>query len=135
MLADLELIDCYSHLSNFHNISDDIASKMLESAKRNLSKMRWFGLVEYQMASEVLFEHAFQPLHFGSQFEKWNSTHSSEALDAIPRDLLDEITRLNHLDVALYDFAKKLFFQRYRDLTDQDLSSLMSSSHSANSLQ
>ena len=29
---------------------------MLESAKENLSKMRWFGLVEYQLASQYLFE-------------------------------------------------------------------------------
>ena len=53
---------------------------MLASAKKNLSQMRWFGLVEFQLASEILFEHVFQPLHFASPFQKWNSTHSLEAL-------------------------------------------------------
>ena len=53
---------------------------MLESAKYNLSKMRWFGLIEYQVASELLFEDAFQPLHFVTPFEKWNSTRGDDVL-------------------------------------------------------
>ena len=53
---------------------------MLESAKENLSKMRWFGLVEYQQASQYLFEGAFYPLHFIEPFSKWNSTNGDNAL-------------------------------------------------------
>ena len=53
---------------------------MLDSAKYNLSKMRWFGLIEYQVASELLFEDAFQPLHFATPFEKWNSTRGDDVL-------------------------------------------------------
>lgn len=116
MLADLELVECYNYFQTFNNLTDDIERKLLESAKLNLSKMRWFGLVEYQLASEILFEHAFQPLHFGSPFTKWNVTHSSEALMDIPDDLLQRVTEMNHLDAALYEFAKDLFFQRYKNL-------------------
>ena len=48
---------------------------MLDSAKDNLFKMRWFGLVEYQKASQFLFEAAFYPLHFVEPFKNWNSTY------------------------------------------------------------
>ena len=53
---------------------------MLESAKENLSKMRWFGLVEYQQASQYLFEGAFYPLHFVEPFSRWNSTNGENEL-------------------------------------------------------
>lgn len=120
MLADLELVSCYDNLKNLQNIQKEIELKMLASAKKNLSRMRWFGLVEFQLASEILFEHVFQPLHFASPFQKWNSTHSLEALSAIPTELLDKITRLNHLDVELYEFARELFFQRYQEVIEFD---------------
>ena len=81
---------------------------MLESAKENLVKMRWFGLIEYQLASKELFEYAFQPLRFDIEFEKWDDTHSSAAIQDIPQKLIDEITRLNHLDAELYAFARDL---------------------------
>lgn len=116
MLADLDLVNCYENLSNFHNVSSDIERIMLDSAKHNLSTMRWFGLVEFQQASEILFEHVFQPLHFDPPFQKYNSTHSSEAIENIPEDLLQKITQLNHLDAALYEFARDLFFQRYQNV-------------------
>ena len=81
---------------------------MLESAKENLVKMRWFGLIEYQLASKELFEYSFQPLRFDIEFEKWDDTHSSAAIQDIPQKLIDEITRLNHLDAELYAFAREL---------------------------
>ena len=81
---------------------------MLESAKENLVKMRWFGLIEFQLASKELFEYAFQPLRFDIEFEKWDDTHSSAAIQDIPQKLIDEITRLNHLDAELYAFARDL---------------------------
>ena len=81
---------------------------MLESAKENLVKMRWFGLIEYQLASKELFEYSFQPLRFDIEFEKWDDTHSSAAIQDIPQKLIDEITLLNHLDAKLYEFAREL---------------------------
>ena len=53
---------------------------MLDSAKENLSKMRWFGLVEYQQASQYLFESVFEPLHFIAPFSRWNSTNGENEL-------------------------------------------------------
>jgi hypothetical protein len=93
---------CYPFLTDF------FIRKMLESAKENLVKMRWFGLIEYQLASKELFEYSFQPLRFDIEFEKWDDTHSSAAIQDIPQKLIDEITRLNHLDVELYAFAREL---------------------------
>lgn len=118
MLADLEQIDCYTHLSDLNKIPPDIEKKMLQSAKENLAKMRWFGLIEYQLASKELFEYSFQPLRFDIPFEKWDATHSSSAIQDIPEDLIQNITRLNHLDAELYSFARDLFFQRYRKMKE-----------------
>ena len=94
MLADLSLVGCYKNIFNltethldrqfittFPNEDQTPAFRvMLESAKENLSKMRWFGLVEYQQASQYLFEGAFYPLHFIEPFSKWNSTNGDNAL-------------------------------------------------------
>jgi len=122
MIADLTKIDCYNHLGNLSHVPEDIerynnslirnfltqTRKMLESAKENLVKMRWFGLIEYQLASKELFEYSFQPLRFDIEFEKWDDTHSSAAIQDIPQKLIDEITLLNHLDAKLYEFAREL---------------------------
>ena len=105
MLADLTQIGCYQNIFNltvneldrFEIILDNnllaitfiwflqelkllFLRVMLDSAKYNLSKMRWFGLIEFQVASELLFEDAFQPLHFATPFEKWNSTRGDDVL-------------------------------------------------------
>ena len=97
MLADLSLVGCYKNIFNLTETHLDryfyiqliliknylLITKfrvMLESAKENLSKMRWFGLVEYQQASQYLFEGAFYPLHFIEPFSKWNSTNGDNAL-------------------------------------------------------
>ena len=37
-------------------------------------------------------------------------------ISEIPNDLLSKIAELNHLDAELYDFARELFFQRYRQI-------------------
>lgn len=43
-----------------------------------------------------------------------------QIFSAIPTELLDKITRLNHLDVELYEFARELFFQRYQEVIEFD---------------
>ena len=43
-----------------------------------------------------------------------------QIFSAIPTELLDQITRLNHLDVELYEFARELFFQRYQEVIEFD---------------
>jgi len=137
MLADLTQIGCYQNIFNLtvneldrfimnKNIiilyilicflrENKILRVMLDSAKYNLSKMRWFGLIEFQVASELLFEDAFQPLHFGTPFEKWNSTRGDDVLSQISDETLEKIKAGNHLDAKLYEFAQSLFFQRYED--------------------
>lgn len=113
MLADLSQVGCYQNIFNLSQKQLD--SVMLESAKYNLSKMRWFGLIEYQVASELLFEDSFQPLHFSTPFEKWNSTRGDDVLSQINQKTLDKIKNGNHLDIQLYEFAQSLFFQRYEE--------------------
>jgi len=110
MLADLTQIGCYA---NIFNLTDTHLDRvMLDSAKGNLSRMRWFGLVEFQQASQYLFEGAFEPLHFIAPFSRWNSTNGENELRQLKPEILALIKRRNHLDIELYKYARDLFFQR-----------------------
>ena len=86
---------------------------MLESAKDNLSRMPWFGLLEYQPESQYLFEAAFKPLHFTVPFAHSKTSQVGESeLKLMDPDVLAKIKRRNHLDIELYAYARDLFFQR-----------------------
>ena len=92
-------------------------ARMLEEAKARLSSMAFFGLVEYQNASGVLFESTF-----GVKFTKSFRDHLSAARSRsvslskenvdISKNDLETIRRLNNLDIELYKYAKDLFSKR-----------------------
>lgn len=93
---------------------------MLASAKKNLHSMAFFGLTEYQKISQYIFEETFN-LRFAIPFEQNNSTVSSSTLNTLTPKQLKKITQLNHLDIELYNFAKKLLFERFEKLKSKDL--------------
>lgn len=110
MLADLRLVNCY-------NTSGVPTSKrrkiMLQSAMRNLQGMTYFGLVEYQAESQYLFEKTFGLTFFKPFTQVTDSeTKAGTMLPTLNSTVLDQIRGLNSLDVELYTFAKKLFFER-----------------------
>ena len=106
MLANLSLSDCYGSSPLSRAERDCI---MLNSAKENLNKMAFFGLTEYQVETQYLFERTFG-LEFNEDFFQYNRTHASDVVvsEAQKRRILE----LNKLDLALYAYAKKLFFLR-----------------------
>lgn len=53
-------------------------------------------------------------------FEQHNATLSAAMMATLSAEQLEEIRRLNRLDLELYDFAKNLVFQRCRRLRDRD---------------
>ena len=58
---------------------EEISRKMLESAKLNLRKLSFFGILEHQHDSQKLFEKIFN-LKFQVTFQQKNSTRASRSL-------------------------------------------------------
>ena len=117
MLANLTEVGCYANnTENVYKFSKHFYGKvMLESAKRNLRSMAYFGLLEYQEESQYLFEKTF-----GMKFKKnftqiaINETISGETLSTLTVKLKLRIREVTRLDRQLYSYAKTLFFKRLK---------------------
>lgn len=108
MLADLSLVGCY----NASVMNDQQrGSVLLESAKRNLRRMAFFGLTEYQRKTQYLFERTFR-LAFIAPFTQLNGTRAA-SVDVAP-EIQQRIRELNGWDVELYEYARDLFLQRFQ---------------------
>ncbi|KAG8514245.1 Heparan-sulfate 6-O-sulfotransferase 1 [Galemys pyrenaicus] len=108
MLADLSLVGCY----NLSFIPEGRRSQLLlDSAKKNLRGMAFFGLTEFQRKTQYLFERTFN-LKFIRPFMQYNSTRAGGV--EVDEDTIRRIEELNDLDMQLYDYAKDLFQQRYQ---------------------
>ena len=116
MLADLTLVGCYN--TSFMSAKErDVI--LLASAKENLRRMAYFGLCEHQRTSQYLFETSFH-LHFLQPFIQLNETHSTLTANKLSADQLNQIKRLNHLDIELYEFAEQLLFERLNKIKKLD---------------
>uniref|UniRef100_A0A8C5AH43 Heparan-sulfate 6-O-sulfotransferase n=1 Tax=Gadus morhua TaxID=8049 RepID=A0A8C5AH43_GADMO len=108
MLADLSLVGCY----NMSTVPEKKrAQLLLDSAKKNLRDMAFFGLTEYQRKTQFLFERTFR-LRFIHPFMQYNSTRAA-GVD-LDNTTIQRIEELNELDMELYDYARDLFQQRYQ---------------------
>ena len=111
MLANLSLVHCYDLDALPRKSRDEI---MLQSAKDNLRELTFFGITEYQRESQLLFETTFN-MKFKTDFVQFDSGYAAHY------DISDTQRQLvlarNELDMQLYDFAKELFFSRYRSIT------------------
>ncbi|MEQ2172076.1 hypothetical protein GOODEAATRI_017329 [Goodea atripinnis] len=114
MLADLSLVGCY----NVSTMSEDERwPVLLDSAKRNLKGMAFFGLTEYQRKTQYLFERTFN-LQFIAPFTQLNGTRASNV--EVHPETQERIRRLNRWDVELYDYARDLFLQRFQVARQQE---------------
>lgn len=108
MLADLSLVGCY----NASVMSEQQrGAVLLESAKRNLRRMAFFGLTEYQRKTQYLFEQTFR-LAFIAPFTQLNGTRAA-SVDVAP-ETQQLIRELNAWDMELYEYARDLFLQRFQ---------------------
>ena len=116
MLANLSKVNCYNTSAISQAERDRI---MLDSAKFNLVRMAFFGLVEFQTYTQFLFEHTLN-INFIEDLVQHNQTHSGRS--GLSAEKLKEIAELNHLDIELYQFAKDLFLQRVKQaFVDEDI--------------
>ena len=87
---------------------------LLKSAKQNLlKKFSYFLLNDYRPLSQYLFEKTFK-VKFNENFTQEESLFAKEAFENLSRDELNEIIKLNRYDIELYNFGKKLFFERVK---------------------
>lgn len=117
MLADLELVGCYDRKYMPRKERERV---MLASAKKNLQSMAFFGLTEEQKKSQYIFEETFN-LRFAIPFEQNNATVSSHTLQTLSAEQYDKISKLNNLDVELYDYAKRLLNERFEKVKSRDV--------------
>ncbi|KAM7000158.1 heparan-sulfate 6-O-sulfotransferase 2 [Tautogolabrus adspersus] len=114
MLADLSLVGCYN-VSAMNE--EERWAVLLESAKRNLLGMAFFGLTEYQRKTQYLFERTFH-LEFITPFTQVNGTRASSV--DVPAETDHRILKLNRWDVELYEYARDLFLQRFQVARQQE---------------
>lgn len=70
--------------------------------------------------SQYVFEETFN-LRFAIPFEQHNTTVSSSTLNHLTPKQEARVKELNALDIELYEFAKKLLFQRFEKLKAKDV--------------
>ena len=116
MLADLRLVNCYNTTGMSPEQRESI---MLQSAKDNLVKLAFYGLTEFQEESQYIFQDTFN-LNFNVRFMQFDHNHADNAHDRIDDATVEEIKRINHLDVKLYTFARELMLKRFEELKAND---------------
>ncbi|XP_062515175.1 heparan-sulfate 6-O-sulfotransferase 2-like [Corticium candelabrum] len=108
MLANMtEMSDCYHEMSRTVSLQE----ALLVRAKENLLKIDFFGLSEFQIHTQLLFEKTFG-LHFGHRFEQMPLDRQHAHKHNVSNEVRGEVARVNRLDMYLYRFAKSLFLQR-----------------------
>ncbi|ETN75249.1 heparan sulfate 6-sulfotransferase [Necator americanus] len=115
MLADLTLVNCYARNGTDPRTRDRI---LLESAKRNLRNMAFFGIKERMDDSQIMFERLFN-LSFNRRLSAWTRSKSNDT-DVTPEQLR-QIREHNELDIELYDYALKLFEHRLAAVLNRTL--------------
>ena len=108
MLADLRLVGCYNRNAISRERREEI---LLQSAMKNLDSMAYFALMEYQIESQYLFERTFG-MKFLQPFVQMSGEETRAGAIVLDSKNITRIRGLNHLDIALYSFAEKLFFER-----------------------
>ena len=109
MLADIDKTGCLDPAAMSSEKRDSI---LLETAKKNLKEMIYFGVTEYMKESVLLIEHRLDV--------KYDSPWSQPLIkDLSIADLLHkvwsnstlykEISSINYLDMQLYEYGLKLF--------------------------
>jgi len=79
--------------------------------------MNFIGILEYPVESQFVFERTFN-LSFREPWQKWETSFANEFLnsDNLGQEdgSMDELKKLNWLDVEFYAFAKYQFIKRYK---------------------
>lgn len=94
---------------------------LIENAKKVLMSFTFFGLTEYEDESEELFIWTYKrKFKFSGRPRRHNQNATNNFIKTLKNESLEMINQSNDLDIELYQFAKKIFFQRlnsYRNIS------------------
>ena|SRR3990167_2028391 len=94
-------------------------SELFEKAKNNLQEFQFVGLKEYFSESLSLFAYTFNIKPFlGERFYLQNWTKKPDITE-LNSPIMKRIYELNRFDIKLYDYAKKIFSKRYKDMLEE----------------
>ena len=118
MLANLTEVGCQNGTLVYGKV-------MLESAKRNLRSMAFFGLTEYQQENQYLFEKTFG-LKFDENITQApvNETYSYKVGLILSAEQKSRVHEATKLDRQLYGYAKTLFLKRLEYFRELDKMSI-----------
>jgi heparan sulfate 6-O-sulfotransferase HS6ST1 len=115
-LYDSNFTECgYINKINEGGATKDLYDEeLLVRAKRGLHSLSFFGLSDNLELSFQLFEKMFNDkIHFMSDKKNTGRRQLSEyAMRDMDSATIERIKQLNRLDMQLYAYAKKLFFER-----------------------
>jgi hypothetical protein len=95
------------------NPNETFNKELLARAKRGLRSFLFFGLTEHQVLTRKLFLKVLgDRFKFGNQVKQREKSSAQEMLQKLDPLLLERIKKLNNLDLELYAYAEKLFFER-----------------------
>jgi hypothetical protein len=93
---------------------------LLQKAKENLLKLKYFAILEYQLQSQKLFEATFRNLKFSKDLKQFSTQRAESFLDDLDnsKGVINRVKQANSLDIEFYEYALKLFFERlkYHDI-------------------
>lgn len=113
MLADLKHLQCGTN-NRSHLNRVEFENSLLESAKKRLESMAFFGIADYLRESSLLFQYRFNVNLLSLPTD---SVHvPNEIVDVVLSDkkLFDKIVQLNRLDMMLYNHSLNLFRERLK---------------------
>lgn len=84
---------------------------LLSSAKATVRRLAYFGICDRQRESQLIFEKTFN-LKFRRDFRQSEDNKTQVMISKLPGDIVDQIIRVNNLDMRLYDYALSLFANR-----------------------
>ena len=108
------LADYFSDKKDCRIFHPDNKKLLLENAKQVLKSFKFFALNEYQELNQKLFEKVFKHLKFNIKFEQSDDEYGSNLIEKLNQKSIDQIYKLNELDIQLYEYAKELFFERIK---------------------
>ena len=116
-IADLETVGCFD-MRKFSQ--EERERRLLQSAKDNLkNNFAFFGITEYEVESGLLFERVFRMRFRNRTVQKpLSDLHSAPMLYSLwnSNTTYQSISRANHLDMELYEYALELFANRLQEI-------------------
>jgi hypothetical protein len=105
----------FSACDYFELENNSLDNQVFKKAKENLHSLSFFGLAEFQDLNRVLFQKIFKGrAKIGDNIQQINNSAGIVGIKFLNEVMLEKIKKVNYLDIKLYKYAKKNFFNRLK---------------------